>query len=84
LAARRLAKIKEHKEPRHFGTPWFSEFLARQELEIKWTSVNPFECTEIEVDNPSPEMEWTADRSTTFKKNSLRLVIKEEPVVIAT
>lgn len=65
------------------GTPWSTEFLNRMERDRLWVSVNPFECTEITTDQPSSDIAWTAERST-FKNNSLRVVIKEEPCVEST
>ncbi|KAI6177373.1 MATH domain-containing protein [Aphelenchoides bicaudatus] len=79
-SVRKLPQIKDVRETRQYiGTPWCKEFLDRMDRNQVWVSVNPFECTDIQTDEPFQDLAWTAEP---FKKTSIRVVIKEEPAVV--
>jgi hypothetical protein len=54
--------------------------VKRIENQPRWICVNPFESREFNIDEAVSEQNWETNRAPA-KKNSLRVVIKEEPAV---
>ncbi|KAI6215694.1 hypothetical protein M3Y94_00414700 [Aphelenchoides besseyi] len=78
VSARRIS-LREHRDSGtnrllNSGPTWSEEFVARLKADRNaWIRVDPFQPTEIDVDETPSSLKWTAER----KNSSLRVVVKE-------